>query len=118
MERRADNRNKVWKTREVVVDKKRHSSRCGDTDEDDKKILIREVLTHGTPDDRRDRFSIQYDLEETKRIIADIERAWREKTKAIQPEDVTQNSPVRWRGRECLGWSWFERAEQSCLVET
>ena len=86
----------------MVVDKKRHSSRCGDTDEDDKKILTREVVTHGTPDDRRDRFSFQGDLEETKRMITDIERAWREKTKAIQPEDVTQNSPERWRGRETV----------------
>ena len=65
-------------------------------------ILIREGVLYGTPDDRRDRFSFQDDLEETKRIIADIERAWREKTKAIQPDDVTQNSPERWRGRETV----------------
>ena len=37
------------------------------------KILIREVVTYGTPDDRKHRFSFQDDFEDTTRI-ADIER--------------------------------------------
>ena len=93
---RHDSKNKDWYTQEEVVDKIRHSSRCGDTDEDVLNILIREVVTHGTPDDRKDRFSFQNDFEEPKRI-ADIEQAWGENMNAFKVEDVTQNSPARWR---------------------
>ena len=113
---RHDNKNKVWKTQEVV-DMMKHSSRYGDTDEDVLKILIREVVAHGTFDDRKDRFSFRDDFEETMRI-ADIERAWSEKMNAVKAENVTQNGPARWRERNCLGWFWFERAEQRWLVDT
>ena len=119
---RHDNRNKVWYTEEEVVDKKRHSSRCGDTDEDVMQILIREGVLNGTRDDRRDRFSFQDDFEETTRTV-DIERAWREKTKAIQPEGVTQNSFVRWRRRKhsaldlvLAGRSELAAGELTCCV--
>ena len=102
-----DKRIKVWYTLVEVVDKVRHSSRCGDTDEDVLKILIREVVTHGTPDDRKHRFSFQDDFIETK-SIADIERAWCEKMNAIKAEKMTQNSPERWRGRETV-WAGHTR---------
>ena len=91
---RHDNRIKGWYTLEEVVDKIRHSSRCGDTDEDVLKNLIREVVTHGTLDDRKHRFSFQDDFIKTKRI-ADVERAWCEKINAIKAEKMTQNSPER-----------------------
>ena len=97
---RHDNRTKVWKTLEEVVDKIRHSSRCGDTDEDVLKNLIREVArtmrrtTESTA-------SFQDDFIETKGI-ADIERAWCEKMNAIKAEKMTQNSPEWWRGRETV----------------
>ena len=48
---------------------------------------------------QKDRFSFQDDFIETKRIIADIERAWCEKMNAIKAEKMTQNSPERWSGR-------------------
>ena len=95
------NKNKAWKTQEELVDKIKHSSRCGDTDEDVLKILIREVVTYGTPDASKDRFSFQDDFGKTKRI-ADIERAWCENMNAIKAENVTQNSPARLRGREMV----------------
>ena len=85
---RHDNRNKVWYTHEEVVDMMKHSRRCGDTDEDVLKILIREVVTHGTLDDRKDRFSFRDDFEETKRI-ADNDQAWSEKMNAIKAQNKT-----------------------------
>ena len=72
---RHDNRKKVWYAQKELVDKIEHSSRSEDTDEDVLKILIRGVVTYGTPDDRKHRFSFQDDFEETTRI-ADIGRAW------------------------------------------
>ena len=62
---RHDNRNKFWYTQEEVVDKIRHSSRCGDTDEDVFKNLIREVVTHGTPD--ASRRPLQFSMTTSKR---------------------------------------------------
>ena len=58
------------------------------------KILIREVVTYGTSDDKKHRFSFQDNFGKTKRI-ADIERASCETMNAIKAENVTQNSLVR-----------------------
>ena len=114
---RHDDRNKVWYAQEDVVDKIGQSSRCEDTDEDVLKILIREVVTCGTPDDRKHRFSCRDDSQQTK-TIADIDRAWGGKMNAIKAQNKTQNSPARWRERNCLDWCQFEQAHQSWLVET